>query len=231
MANYSTLKAAVADVVKTNGAQAITGANLQAVLLSIINSIGTNYTFAGVATPSTSAGTPDQNVFYLTGSGTFSNMGATTIIPEGAIGIFKYNGSWTSDSITLAGIDDVVLNTYHLTKSGGTQVGSTFNLIADVDIAINEVFSIVVDSGGVDAFVTVDNATYGVIPNCANIYIEHTDGTTTDRYISAYGEQYKLHVAPTKAVKRIRITKGSDTIANATTVTMKIEKLDKMMSY
>lgn len=231
MANYATLKAAVADVVKTNGAQEITGANLQAVLLSIINSIGANYTFAGVATPSTSIGTPDQNVFYLTGSGTFSNMGDTAIIPDGAIGIFRYNGAWSVESITLAGIDDVVLNTYYLTKSGGTQVGSTFSLLADVDIAANEVFTITVDSGGVDAFVTVDNATYGRIPNCANIYIEHTDGTTTSRYISAYGEQYKLHVAPTKAVKRIRITKGGDTIANATTVTMKIEKLDRMMSY
>lgn len=109
MADYSTLKAAVADVVKTNGSQAITGANLQSVLLSIINSIGGGgYIFAGVATPSTSVGTPDQNVFYITGAGTFANMGTSTTVPLGSIGIFKYNGSWSSSQIVIFnGIDDI----------------------------------------------------------------------------------------------------------------------------
>lgn len=102
MADYSTLKAAVADVVKTNGSQAITGANLQTVLLSIINSIGGGgYIFAGVATPSTSVGTPDQNVFYITGAGTFANMGTSVTVPVGAIGIFKYNGSWSNSQIRI----------------------------------------------------------------------------------------------------------------------------------
>lgn len=108
MANYSTLKAAVADVVKTNGEQAITGANLQAVLLSIINSIGGGgYIFKGVATPSTSAGTPDENVFYIGSAGEYSNFGATIEIPMGSIGVFKYNGSWICEQIT-TGYDDVM---------------------------------------------------------------------------------------------------------------------------
>lgn len=103
MANYATLKAAVADVVKTNGAQEITGANLQAVLLSIINSIGANYTFAGVATPSTSAGTPDQNVFYIGGAGTYANFGDSYTVPKGAIGVFLYNGSWSNSYVNISG--------------------------------------------------------------------------------------------------------------------------------
>ena len=104
MANYATLKAAVADVVKTNGSQAITGANLQAVLLSIINSIGANYTFAGVATPSTSAGTPDQNVFYIGGAGTDSNFGSSSYtVPSGAVGVFAYNGSWSNSNVIITG--------------------------------------------------------------------------------------------------------------------------------
>lgn len=121
MANYATLKAAVADVVKTNGNQSITGANLQTVLLSIINSIGANYTFAGVATPSTVAGTPDQNIYYITGSGTFSNMGDTVTIPDGVIGIFKYNGSWATDQIKMFdGIDSAPsINSTKLVESGG----------------------------------------------------------------------------------------------------------------
>ena len=121
MANYATLKAAVADVVKTNGTQEITGANLQAVLLSIINSIGANYTFAGVATPSTSAGTTDQNVFYIGGAGTYANFGTSVTVPVGSICVFKYNGSWVKEQIALfAGIDDVpTANSNNLVKSGG----------------------------------------------------------------------------------------------------------------
>lgn len=102
MANYATLKAAVENVVKTNGAQEITGENLQTVLLSIINSIGANYTLAGVATPSTIAGTPDQNLYYIAPAGTYSNFGTTVTIPNGYIGLFKYNGSWTNELIKTA---------------------------------------------------------------------------------------------------------------------------------
>lgn len=102
MANYATLKAAIADVVKTNGSQAITGDNLQQVLLSIVNSIGGGYLFKGVATPSTGVGTPDQNVFYIGGAGTYGNFGGTAYtVPLGSIGVFMYNGSWTNGYINI----------------------------------------------------------------------------------------------------------------------------------
>ena len=101
MANYATLKAAVADVVKTNGAQAITGANLQTVLLSIINSIGGGgYIFKGVATPSTSVGTPDENVFYIGGAGTYANF-SNAVVGDGQIGLFTYNGSWSASVVNV----------------------------------------------------------------------------------------------------------------------------------
>lgn len=113
MANYSTLKAAVADVVKTNGTQAITGANLQTVLLSIINSVGGGgYIFKGVATPSTDAGTPDENVFYIGGAGTYANFGTSVTVPVGSICLFKYNGSWATEQIEIfnANVSNSVVN-------------------------------------------------------------------------------------------------------------------------
>lgn len=103
MANYATLKSAVQTVVKTNGNQEITGENLQTVLLAIINSLGADYQFAGVATPSTSAGTPDQNVFYIGGAGTYTNFGSSFTVPVGSIGLFSYNGSWSRSSVAVAG--------------------------------------------------------------------------------------------------------------------------------
>lgn len=121
MANYSVLKAAVQAVVKTNGNQEITGANMQSTLISIINSLGTGYQFMGVATPSTSPGTPDYNVAYIGGAGTYANFGTSVTVPVGSICVFKYNGSWTKEQIKMFdGIDDVpTANSNNLVKSGG----------------------------------------------------------------------------------------------------------------
>ena len=96
MANYQGLKDAVAAVVKTNGNQEITGQTMQNVLLSIINSIGKNRTFAGIAKPTTNPGTPDENVFYIaTQTGIYVNFGgakvynALTVITNN-----KTSGEW-----------------------------------------------------------------------------------------------------------------------------------------
>lgn len=93
MANYATLKAAIQDVIKTNGNNEITGALLQQSLLSIVNSLGNDYQFCGVATPETNPGTPDQNVAYIGGPGTYTNFNGS-VVPDGYMGVFKYNGSW-----------------------------------------------------------------------------------------------------------------------------------------
>ena len=76
MANWwTTLKEAIASVIKTNGNQEITGQVLQNTLNSIVNSIGENYTLAGIATPATSPGTFDGPVFYIAGApGLYSNF-------------------------------------------------------------------------------------------------------------------------------------------------------------
>lgn len=65
MGNYDELKQAIAAVIKTNGNQEITGGVMQNALLSIISTVGNYATFAGIATPETNPGTPDQNVFWL----------------------------------------------------------------------------------------------------------------------------------------------------------------------
>lgn len=95
MANYNTLKSAIQDVIKQNGNNEITGSLLQSALLSMVDSLGVGYQFAGVAIPSTNPGTPDQNVFYLAlQPGTYNNFGGT-VVAAGEIGVFTYNGAWT----------------------------------------------------------------------------------------------------------------------------------------
>lgn len=107
MANYASLKAAIQQVVKTNGNNEITGALLQQSLLAMITSLGAGYQCVGIATPSTNPGTPDQNVFYIASTdGTYVNFGGL-VLENGEIAILKYNGAWSKDSTGVASLEKV----------------------------------------------------------------------------------------------------------------------------
>lgn len=94
MANYETLKAAIQQVVKTNGNNEITGALLQQSLLAMVNSLGSGYQFIDVATPDTKPGTPDQKVFYIAnGKGTYSNFDGISITEDEVV-ILYYDTAW-----------------------------------------------------------------------------------------------------------------------------------------
>lgn len=101
MANYTNLKNIIDQYITTNGQGDITGAILNNVLKSIVDSIGADFLFGGIVEPSSNVGSPDQNVFYVAiKGGTYTNFG-NVVIPDG-ITIFKWNGSW-SNQILFAG--------------------------------------------------------------------------------------------------------------------------------
>ena len=100
MSKWSTLKAAIASVIKTNGNQAITGSVLQNVLNNIVSSLGENYQFVGIATTLTNPGTPDGNVFYLAGEGIYANF-SNLVIDTGQLGILIWNGSWKKETLEI----------------------------------------------------------------------------------------------------------------------------------
>lgn len=107
MANYATLKAAIAAAIKQNGNNEITGNLLQQQLLAMVNSLGVGYQYADVATPATNPGTPDQNVFYLASTaGTYTNFNGL-VLTDGEIAILKYNGAWSKDSTGAASLEKV----------------------------------------------------------------------------------------------------------------------------
>lgn len=102
MGNYEQLKQAVVDVVKSNGNQEITGDILQNTLLTIISTVGSGATFAGIATPTTNPETPDQNVFYIASEdGIYSNFG--NVVLENEVAIFTNgNGIWQKEKTGIA---------------------------------------------------------------------------------------------------------------------------------
>ena len=106
MGNYEELKIAVQTVIKQNGNEEITGQVMQNTLLNIISTIGANATFAGIATPDTAPGTPDQNVFYLAGTpGTYSNFGGY-VLTEGLVMFENSTGTFTAVNLGINS-DDV----------------------------------------------------------------------------------------------------------------------------
>lgn len=114
MGNYKQLKQAVADVIKTNGNQEITGAILQNSLLTIISTVGANATFAGIATPETNPGTPDQNVFYIASkNGIYTNFNGASLYGEVLLFI-NNNGSWQDikTGIATTGKSNEIINRY-----------------------------------------------------------------------------------------------------------------------
>lgn len=113
MSQYATLKAAITAAIKQNGNNEITGNLLQQQLLAMVNSLGAGYQFAGVATPATNPGTPDQKVWYLAPAGSYPNFRATSaapfVVPAGSIGVFAWSDKWTRQTIEVASvIPDVI---------------------------------------------------------------------------------------------------------------------------
>lgn len=138
MANWTILKEAITSVIKTNGNQEITGQLLQNVLNSMVSSVGENATFAGIATPATSPGTPDGPVFYIASqAGTYSNFGGIEI---DSAGIFTWDGtSWSFEKLDFI-ISDLIVD--NLTTGGHDKVLSAEQgkvlkgLVDNIDIPI-----------------------------------------------------------------------------------------------
>lgn len=103
MGNYEQLKKAIADVIKTNGNEEITGAIMQRTLISIVNNLGSNAQFAGVAVPSTVPENTDGSVFYLASTqGTYPNFNNIEV-DASEIAVFTKDtaGTWVKTSLPI----------------------------------------------------------------------------------------------------------------------------------
>lgn len=103
MANWIKLKKAIADVIKTNGNEEITGAIMQQTLISIVDNLGGNAQFAGVAVPSTVPADTDGNLFYLASTqGTYPNFNNIKVdASEIAVFTEDTTGTWVKTSLPI----------------------------------------------------------------------------------------------------------------------------------
>lgn len=103
MANWIKLKKAIADVIKTNGNEEITGAIMQQALISIVGNLGSNAQFGGVAVPSTVPADTDGSVFYLASTqGTYPNFSGIEV-DASEMAVFTKNtaGTWVKTSLPI----------------------------------------------------------------------------------------------------------------------------------
>ena len=102
MANYKSLKTTINANVKRNGNQEITGQILNSVLTAMVDTLGTGYSFAGIATPSTNPGTPDAKVFYIAnGKGSYINFGGLQVTEDEVV-VLYWDSLWHKESTGIA---------------------------------------------------------------------------------------------------------------------------------
>lgn len=103
MTNWTKLKKAIADVIKTNGNQEITGAIMQHTLIRIVDDLGDSAQFGGVAVPSTVPADTDGSMFYLASTqGTYPNFDKIEVdASEMAVFTKGATGTWGKTSLPI----------------------------------------------------------------------------------------------------------------------------------
>ena len=105
MGTYEELKATIAQYIKQNGNNDITGNLLQSILTTIVSNLGVAATFWGSAGPNGSAPITDSNIFLVASTpGTYVNFNNIVVAQGEIAALCNYTGQWTK--ITLANITD-----------------------------------------------------------------------------------------------------------------------------
>jgi len=134
MANYNNLKTGIDAVIKTNGRQEISGADLNTALNNMITELGAGYQYMGVAAPATNPGTPDANVFYLASeAGTYTNFGGI-VINECEVCALVWNGTWAKQVTGAATADKLNQLGQSLYKDNTNSVVLPYSITTNVEV-------------------------------------------------------------------------------------------------
>lgn len=203
MANWNDLKASIAEVIKTNKNQEITGQILQNTLAAIVNNLGENSTFVGIANPETNPGVPDGRIFYLASeSGVYSNFDGIEI-KDNEVAVLFWKNSWSK----------VVTGLIKTSQLNAVDVDSISNSTASSLSEFKEKYpeNIKKESGETDnasQYIDIPLTTNSAIVKLKSL----VEGGTIQVYIKAYklgsvaGEVSTLIQRDTKAGKEYNFT-------------------------
>lgn len=171
MGTYEDLKAAIQQVIRTNGNNEITGALLQQTLLSIVNSVGANAAFAGIATPNTVPGTADQNIFYIaTTPGIYVNFNNIEVSENESAVLTNKSGQWNKSVLSLATqeqvtrmkiVHDFIDSMAIISNEGEERQGIAINY-TDGSVIANDAYSTRIINFEANTLVVLNAITYNV---------------------------------------------------------------------
>lgn len=229
------LKSAITAVVKQNGANEITGQNLQSVLLAIVDVLGKYGTFVGVAATDTTPENYDGNIFYIAGGkGTYSGFGLT--VTDNELAIFtRSTGSWTKLSVpvktkindgevTEAMIANGAVTTNKIANSAVTEGKIANGAVTESKIGTGAVTSGKIGNGAVgtqklaDGAVTTDKINDGAVTEgkIAN------NAVTTDKINNGAVTEDKLGTDAVTGSKIKDYTVNEDKLADGSVISSKI---------
>ena len=176
MANYSTLSAAIAAAIKTNGTQAITGQSLQTILLEMVGKLGAGYQFGGVvsaddAFPS-EGGIKKTDVnwaFLACTPGKYTDFGNFTLL-SGEVAVFLWNGTWKKQIVSYYANTQVygVRHYYTAASPDLTRIGAA-DLHRDLPVQSLMRRCVVDDLGVVKYYLKADDSTKKEDGTAANL--------------------------------------------------------------
>ena len=166
MAKYQNLINSISSVIRTNGNNEITGQILQDVLKSIVNVVGANPTYGGVAHPADNPGTPEGGVVYIASDeGTYVNFGGLTLA-DNELAVLVWDGtSWSKESVTY--IED--LGDIEEAKQ------EALDAIAEAIQGLNIYYTIETDKGTVKDVQLKDGNGNKLMPRTEAECVEYTD--------------------------------------------------------
>ena len=191
MAAYDSLKSLVQQAIRTNGNNEITGQVLQNVLMAMIDELGGENGYAGVATPSTNPGAPDGKVFYFaTEAGTYTHFDGATLTK--GIHLLVFSGvTWSHQ--TLYTIDSEV-------TSGSNNLITSGAVYTKIINAINALDATVSKSAGADGLSLSLTETDGKVTSIS--------GSIAPQTYDAYGAASAAQIAAaTDATNKVNAAK------------------------
>lgn len=200
MSNYNSLKTTIDANIKQNGNQEITGQILNSVLNQMVNTLGTGYQFAGVATldPATDPGTPDAKVFYIAnGKGTYTNFGGINVTEDDVV-VLYWDSSWHKVSTGIASKEELTelerdLGQYAELPSvtmnaetTGKYINADGEFVDDADFNIAAIGAVVVGNTYELYMSSADKMKLGVALFVARIKTTTTSGTERIEYVPLF---------------------------------------------
>lgn len=140
---YDVLKQTVQNALPDNIENLISAADVRNSLIAVINSLGSEFQFGGVAEPDDKPGTPDYKVAYIASTtGTYTNFGGITLA-DGEVAILKWAGSWSKEVTGLVNPESVFL----VERSSPYSDPDVLSYITDAD---GRIFAILHKDGSVE---------------------------------------------------------------------------------